>query len=67
MTDALIGRSAFLRDIHCGPKEIGACKIIARSSKGAEWVVVEWSGGDRYHTPGDVETVRLAHLSLVQS
>lgn len=63
-TDTLIGLTAFLRDSFCAPKEIGACKIIARSSKGPKWVVVEWTGSDHYHQVGDVSTVQLDQLSL---
>ena len=59
----LIGRPAFLRDFYCVPKQVGGCRIIALSSKGPEWVVVEWSG-DNHEEPGGVSAVLLSHLDV---
>jgi hypothetical protein len=59
-----VGRNAWLRDIHCQPKQVGACRIIALSSRGPDWVVVEWSYDRNRHEAGDVSTLPLAWLDL---
>lgn len=59
----LIGKTAFLRDIHCLPKQTGACKIVALSSK-TGFVVVEWEEDLLYHKQGDVSAVPLNTLDV---
>lgn len=58
------GRSAFLRDICCAPKQIGACRIIGPSLRGPEWAIVEWTSSDFYNRPGDVAVVKLSDLDV---
>jgi hypothetical protein len=63
-TNSLVGRQAFRRDLYCSPKEVGHCTIIAASTKGPEWVVVEWSGEAYHHKAGDVDVVRVIELDV---
>lgn len=58
------GRSAFLRDICCAPKQIGACRIVGPSSRGPEWAIVEWTSSDFYTRSGDVAVVKLSDLDI---
>jgi len=60
----LIGQHAFLRDLCCGPKQVGGCTIIALSKKGPEYVIVEWSEDGWYHSDGDVSCVKLSELDI---
>jgi len=60
----LVGRSAWLRDICCAPKQSGACRIIAVSSKGPKYVVIEWTQSDFHQTTGEVTTVKLSDLDV---
>ena len=64
MSKKLVGRTAILRDIHCMPKQVGFCKIIAISSRGPDWVVVEWEHDGWYHAEGDVGCIELSKLEL---
>lgn len=60
---ATIGKTAFLRDVYCRPKEIAACTVIAPSAKGPDYVIVEWTKERWYHDePGDVSAMPLAQL-----
>ena len=62
---SVIGKTAWLKDLHCRPKEAGACKIVALSSRGPEWVIVEWSKEHYYHDQdGDVSVVKLSSLCV---
>ena len=58
------GKTAFLRDIYCNPGQIGACRIVGPSSRGSEWVIVEWDADKNHHRAGDVSVVRLAELNV---
>ena len=58
-----VGRTAFLSDICCVPGQVGGCRIVARSSRGPEWVIVEWAG-DNHNKPGDVDVVKLSNLDV---
>ncbi len=61
---SIIGKHAWLRNIHCRPKEAGGCTIIALSSRGPEYVIVEWSADGIYHGVGDVDVVKLSSLDV---
>ena len=64
-TPELVGHVAFLRDIHCGPKETGDCRIIAMSSKGPEWVVIEMTSDYSYvYKAGHVAAIKLSWLDV---
>jgi len=58
------GKTAFLRDLYCNPGQIGACKIVGPSSKGSEWVIVEWDADVNHHQAGDVSVVRIMTLDI---
>ena len=60
----LVGKTAWLRDICCAPKQSGACRIIAVSSKGPEYVVIEWTQSDFHQTAGEVRTMKLTDLDI---
>ena len=60
----LTGKTAFLNDVHCLPKQTGACKILGPSAKGPEWVIVEWEFDRNHHKAGDVDAVQLTWLSI---
>lgn len=58
------GKLAFLKDFYCHPGQVGGCKIVAPSSKGPDFAIVEWKK-DNYHEDGDVDVVRLTFLDIV--
>jgi len=60
----IIGRTAFLNDIHCAPGQVGACRIVARSRKGVDYVVVEWEKDGNHHELGDVDAVPITWLTV---
>jgi hypothetical protein len=60
----LIGRSAFINDIHLSSGETGLVRIVAFSVKGPEWVIVEYQREDHRHFVGDVMVIPLNYLSV---
>ncbi len=59
-----VGKTAWLRDLCCAPHQSGACRIIALSSKGPEWVVIEWTTSDFHQTTGEVKAIKFADLDV---
>lgn len=58
------GRTAYLRDLYCNPGQVGACKIVGPSCRGAEWAIVEWDYDRNHHMAGDVGVVELKMLDI---
>lgn len=63
--DICPGSFVMIRDRCSTPGQYAKGQVIARSRRGPEWVIVEWTENDQTVKVGDVSVMALAELYLV--